>query len=75
MKATVNMTDKQVVNACKPKPVYYSNTYGRCQARPCLLCGKTIKGTLADLENDVKGSDLPKYRREVEIGIDTLARP
>ena len=45
-----DMTDKQVLAACRPRVDYYKNTYARRTARPCLICGNVVRGTFADLE-------------------------
>ena len=58
MKATVDMTDRQILAECRPKPLYYSTTYGRRLARPCLLCGETIHGNFAALESHAAENDL-----------------
>lgn len=60
-KATAGMTDRQILNECRPKPLYYTNTYGKRTARPCLLCGETVPGTFEDLENHAERIDIPKY--------------
>ena len=63
-KATINMTDKQILVECRPKPLYYSTTYGRHQARPCILCGTTILGKFDDLEAHVRDTDIPAYQEQ-----------
>ena len=60
-KVTVTMTDKQILTDCKPRPMYYANSYGRRLARPCLLCTKTISGTFGDLEYHALTTDIPAY--------------
>ena len=53
-----DMTGKQILTACRPKPLYYANTYGKRLARPCILCGTTIYGTFTDLESHATTADL-----------------
>ena len=55
---SLDMTDKQILTACRPKPLYYTNTYGKRLARPCILCGDTVMGTFADLESHALKVDL-----------------
>ena len=47
------LTDAQIVSKCKPKPIYYTGTEKKKMARPCIVCGDVIQGTLATLENHV----------------------
>ena len=44
------LTDAQIVSKHKPKPIYYTGTEKKKMARPCLMCGDVIQGTLATLE-------------------------
>ena len=48
--ATVNMTDAQIVKACKPKAKGYRETEGKRYPRPCIMCGLTVSGTVGDME-------------------------
>ena len=61
---TAIMTDKQILSECKPRALYYSNTQGKRQARPCILCGTTIIGKFADLEQHALTVDVPAYEEE-----------
>ena len=56
-----NMTYKQLLADCRPKLLYYSNTQGKNQARPCFLCGETVIGKFADLEAHVRGESNTSY--------------
>ena len=47
------LTDAQIVSKHKPKPIYYIGTEKKRIARPCLMCGDVIQGTLGTLENHV----------------------
>ena len=47
------LTDAQIVKAHKPKPVFYTGTEKKKMARPCLMCGDVIQGTLETLEGHV----------------------
>ena len=47
------LTDAQIVSKHKPKPVYYKGTELKRMARPCMVCGDVIQGTLATLEHHV----------------------
>ena len=47
------LTDAQIVSKHKPKPLYYTGTEKKKMARPCIVCGDVIQGTLATLENHV----------------------
>jgi hypothetical protein len=47
------LTDAQIVSKHKPKPLYYTGTEKKKMARPCIVCGEVIQGTLATLENHV----------------------
>ena len=47
------LTDAQIVKAHRPKPVFYTGTERKKMARPCLMCGDVILGTLAMLEGHV----------------------
>ena len=55
---SLDMTDKQILTACRPKPQYYSNSYGKHLRRACILCGREIQGTFADLESHALTIDL-----------------
>lgn len=61
MKATISMTDKQILTESRPRPLYYSNTMGRRQARPCILSGTVIMGRFSDLEDHARTVDIPAY--------------
>ena len=47
------LTDAQIVKAHRPKPIFYTGTEKKKMARPCLMCGDVIQGTLATLEGHV----------------------
>jgi hypothetical protein len=47
------LTDAQIVSKHKPKPIYYIGTEKKRMARPCLMCGDVIQGTLGTLETHV----------------------
>ena len=49
-KPVSQMTDAQVLKACKPKVKGYKETELQKYPRPCLLCGVQVEGTLGDLE-------------------------
>ena len=49
-KPVSQMTDAQVLKACKPKVKGYKETELQKYPRPCLLCGVQVDGTLGDLE-------------------------
>jgi len=64
MKATVDMTYKQILAECRPKVLYYLNTEARRQARPCILCGTTVTGKFDALEEHVRTVEVPAYEEE-----------
>ena len=41
---SLDMTDKQIVTACRPKPVYYS-TMTKTARRSCMFCQTGTSGT------------------------------
>ena len=59
------LTDAQIVKAHRPKPVFYTGTEKKRMARPCLMCGDVIQGTLATLEGHVS-----RNHPKVENGYD-----
>ena len=49
-KPVSQMTDAQVLKACRPKVKGYKETELQKYPRPCLLCGVQVEGTMGDLE-------------------------
>lgn len=63
-RASETMTDKQILAESRPRLLTYTNSYGKRQARPCLLCGSIIQGTFLDLENHVRDMEMPVYEEQ-----------
>jgi hypothetical protein len=55
------MTDAQVLKACRPKVKGYKETELQKYPRPCLLCGVQVEGTLGDLERHQSIHVGPQY--------------
>jgi len=63
----LDMTDKQILSACKPKPLYYSNTQVRSMARACIVCSMTVKGKFSDLESHAEQNCPPTPGRRTTV--------